>query len=87
MNELMRLKKYTKEEAELIERFVTNFQTQKTTYGIFTFLRANTEPDLLPCPFCGREPEIYPSGIVHCANVYCAAWYLNRPVEEWNTRA
>ena len=79
-------KKYTPEEAAIIIRFTEDFFNSDYKTAL-DFLRANTQPSPLPCPFCGRVPEKYPSGIVHCSNIYCAAWHLNRPVEEWNTRA
>ena len=52
---------------------------------------------LLPCPFCGHEPEYGQTGLtplfsVHCPNDYCivasqaTAHTLDEAVKAWNTR-
>jgi len=82
-------KKYTKEEAELIEKFIDDYYNPPGGYYIKAFLKENTEPDLLPCPFCGSEAADWGSqgtGLIGCANVKCKVPY-NFTVEEWNTRA
>ena len=81
--------KYTKEEAELIEKFIDDYYNPPGGYYIKAFLKENTEPDLLPCPFCGSEAT--KTNITYnragCGNKKCFAHFLTETIETWNTRA
>ena len=81
-------KKYTKEEAKLIEKFIDDYYNPPGGYYIKAFLKENTEPVLKPCPFCGSKAGYWrskESGLIGCSNVRCHVPYAFS-VEEWNTR-
>lgn len=56
-----------------------------------------TAPGLLPCPFCGKQPESFPSGdgsglmiecfTPGCVNPHCSWVPPDSAIAAWNTRA